>query len=334
MTGAPSSVTQSYPRDSLNRENWPIAAGMLQFPATRADGKSVQLLGAPEWARAFDEVADAGFDNVEITDTWLRAGDLNAQELSELAATAAHYGLSVPAVALIRRSVLDRDYGSVNLAYSHRSIDAAAALGATIVSVGLHEGLSDDQKRALWFWTADGARNDRLDPLVWDAATRYFRALGQHAAEVGVLLSLELYEDTLLGTADDAVRLVETIDLPEVGLNLDLGNLIRLHRPVEPWEEILQKALPYTNYWHVKNYQRDEDPATGTYFAVPTPLELGIINYRKALKDAVSVGFAGVITCEHYGGDGLSVSATNRDYLRKVLPKTTPTAATTEGTRP
>ena len=40
------------------------------------------------------------------------------------------------------------------------------------------------------------------------------------------------------------------------------------------------------------------------------------------VKHAISVGFQGVISVENYGGDGLSVCATNRDYLRRhVLPK-------------
>jgi hypothetical protein len=39
---------------------------------------------------------------------------------------------------------------------------------------------------------------------------------------------------------------------------------------------------------------------------------------------AIDAGFRGVFLTEHYGGDGLSVTATNREYLRRVLPKRTP----------
>jgi hypothetical protein len=47
-----------------------------------------------------------------------------------------------------------------------------------------------------------------------------------------------------------------------------------------------------------------------------------VIDYRSAVKLALANGFQGVICVEHYGGDGLSVSATNRDYLRsRVLPR-------------
>ena len=32
---------------------------------------------------------------------------------------------------------------------------------------------------------------------------------------------------------------------------------------------MLDKLLPHTNYWHVKNYLRDEDPATGQVMTLP-----------------------------------------------------------------
>jgi len=119
------------------------------------------------------------------------------------------------------------------------------------------------------------------------------------------------------------VQLVQDIGLDNVGLNPDLGNLIRLHRPIEDWREMVAKTLPYSNYWHMKNYIRDEDVARDSYITMPAPMESGLINYREAFKVALSVGFQGILCTEHYGGDGLSVTASNQDYLRRhVLPKT------------
>ena len=72
----------------------------------------------------------------------------------------------------------------------------------------------------------------------------------------------------------------------------------------------------------MKNYIRDEDRARASYVAMPAPMESGLINYREAFHIALSVGFQGILCTEHYGGDGLSVTATNQDYLRRqVLPK-------------
>ena len=311
---------QAYAPGELDRDNWPIAAGLLQFPAVNARNEDVRVLGPAEWEATFREVADAGFRHVELTDVWLRPGEFSGRELIELADCAREAGVELPAIALIRRSVIDPVHGDANLAYSHSSIDAAAALGIPLVSVGLHEALAEEQRRALWFWTRDGARNDPGDAALWNRAVARLRELGAHAADLGILLSLEMYEDTYLGSGASAVRLVEDIGLGNVGLNPDIGNLIRLHRPIEEWKALLQQVLPYANYWHVKNYLRDEDPVTGQVFTAPISMELGLIDYRTAIRDAIGFGFAGVITCEHYGGDGLSVSATNRDYIRTLLP--------------
>ena len=304
-------------------ENWPIAAAMLPFPGTNAEGTHINDADSSAWAAALTEVKDAGFANADLTDSWLRPGDLNRSRLAEFKQTAGEVGIGIPAISAIRRSIIEEDNWEENLAYSHRTIDAAAELGCEVVSVGLHQAITPEQQKQLWFWTVEGHKDPAGSKETWGHAVTRLRELGRHAAEVGVLLSLEMYEDTYLGTADSSVRLVHDIGLRNVGLNPDLGNLIRLHRPVEDWRELVAKTLPYANFWHMKNYFRDEDAARGMYVTMPAPMESGIINYREAFKLALSVGFQGILCTEHYGGDGLSVAASNQDYLRRhVLPKT------------
>ncbi len=303
-------------------DTWPIAAAMLPFPGTDAQGMHINDADPSAWAEAFTEVKDAGFANADLTDSWVRPGDLSRDRLAEFRQAAENAGLGIPAISAIRHSVIDEANWEANLAYSHRTIDAAAELGCEVVSVGLHQAIRPEQQKQLWFWTVDGHKDPVGDEETWTSAVVRLRELGRHAAEVGVLLSLEMYEDTYLGTADSSVRLVQDIGLPNVGLNPDLGNLIRLHRPVEDWRELVAKTLPYSNYWHMKNYFRDEDVARDMYVTMPAPMESGLINYREAFKLALSVGFQGILCTEHYGGDGLSVAASNQDYLRRhVLPK-------------
>jgi sugar phosphate isomerase/epimerase len=219
--------------------------------------------------------------------------------------------------------VIQPGRGEENLAYAHRAIDAAAELGMQVFSTGLHQPFSDAQRKALWFWTAPGPV-DPDDAETRALAVRRLRELGEHAASVGLPMALEMYEDTYLGTADSAVRFIHEVGYDNVGLNPDFGNILRLHRPVEPWEEIAAKMLPHTNYWHLKNYYRDEEPSTGSVRTHPAPLEFGTINYRKAIGIALESGFRGAFCVEHYGGDSISVGATNREYIRRVLPKQTP----------
>jgi sugar phosphate isomerase/epimerase len=300
--------------------DWPIAAAMLQFPAVTPQGELVQDQGADEWAVSLQEVAEAGFTHFDPTDSWLRIADLSEARLEEFLKTVKQVGLSIPAVTTARRSVIDPEHGEEYLAYGHRVLDTAAGIGATVVSFGFLQALTPAQKEALWFWTVPGPKNPD-DPVVWKLAVTRLQELGRHAEAVGVDIALEMYEDTYLGTADSAVAIVRDINNPRVGLNPDWGNLQRLLRPVERWEMMAEKTLPYAKYWHIKNYFRSEDAATGNIVSAPAPLEFGVINYRKAVRMAIEAGYQAPFYVEHYGGDGLSVSATNREYLRRILPR-------------
>ncbi|MFI5085682.1 MAG: hypothetical protein ACHP7K_07105, partial [Actinomycetales bacterium] len=77
-------------------ENWPIAAALLQFPGTLPDGSSVQDAPAEQWQNVFSQVAGAGFSNVDLTDSWVRPGDLPPSRLEELKAAAASAGVGLP----------------------------------------------------------------------------------------------------------------------------------------------------------------------------------------------------------------------------------------------
>ena len=314
------------PAAPLTASDWPIAASTLPFPAVSRAGLDATHGGPDAWMPPLRELVRCGFTHVDLTDNWARIADLDASELELFAGALREAGIVAASSSLIRRSVIDDTDGDANLAYSHRALDACAGLGITTLSVGLHQALSDAQRQQLWFWTVEG-HHDR--PERWDDAVARLRELADHAASVGVVLSLELYEDTFLGDAATALRLLEDIGSDWVGINPDVANLIRLHRPVDSWRELFEAVLPHTNFWHVKNYTRDETAPTdagtaGRFTAMPAHLDVGIINYRWAFEVAIESGFQGVICMENYGGDGLGVSAWNRDYLRNlVLPLTT-----------
>ncbi len=288
------------------------------LPFAPSDPTGMQNAGCETWLADLLRLGALGFDAVDITDSWLRPGDLSGGQLKELGSVLRAAGLEALAISAIRRSVLDPAEGDANLAYSHRTIEAASHLGCSIVSVGLHRPLLPRQLAALWFWTVDGPKDLQNRETYRRAATR-LRELGQHGQDVGVELSLELYEDTLLGTAESAVRLLEEIGHPNVGLNPDIGNLVRQHRVIEPIDTMLELTLPHANYWHVKNYLRLEDAMTGQVLTAPATMEHGVIDYRHAIKMAVGLGFRGPLCVEHYGGDMLGAMKANLEYTRSVL---------------
>ncbi|HSO17265.1 MAG TPA: TIM barrel protein, partial [Arthrobacter sp.] len=137
-------------------ENWPITAALLQFPGTDAQGNHVNDAEASAWADVLTEVKDAGFANADLTDSWVRPGDLSPARLAEFKQTADTVGIGIPVISAIRRSVIEERNWEANLAYSHRTIDAAAELGCEVVSFGLHQAITAEQQKQLWFWTIEG----------------------------------------------------------------------------------------------------------------------------------------------------------------------------------
>ncbi|KGJ05431.1 Sugar phosphate isomerase/epimerase [Paracoccus halophilus] len=299
-------------------KEWPIAAAMIPFPGQLPDGRLVQEAGPEAWADSLRQVAGAGFEAVDPTDSWLRVADLPAGARAEFVDICQSLGLAIPAISTSRRNLIDPDHGKAHLDYGHRVIDIAAELGVGHVSFGFFGPLTPEQQRVTWFWTEDGPRCPD-DPDTYRLAIDRVRDLASHAQSCGIRVVLEMYEDTYLGTARDSVRFIEDVDHPSVKLNVDIGNLIRLHRPVEPWAEMIRLCAPFAGYWHVKNYYRMEDGRNGQIMTHPAPLLGGVINWRAAIETALDLGFDSPFLVEHYGGDGLGVCAQNRDYIRTIL---------------
>jgi sugar phosphate isomerase/epimerase len=299
-------------------ENWPIAAAMLPFGSVDSHGGPIHDAEPEEWAKHLNLVERSGFTEVDPTDTWVRVGDLTPERLTEFQSVLKDAGLTIPAISTSRRSVMDPEHGEEYLAYSHRLLDVAATLGVPMVSFGFFQALKPAQQKALWFWLAEGWHDDE-SPEARSRAASLIRELAEHAQSNGQQITLEMYEDTYVGTADGAVRFLEEVGHEACGLNPDIGNFVRLHRPLEPVQDMLDKLLPYANYWHVKNYLRDEDPETGQVMTFPVPMEFGLINYRAAITQAVGLGFRGAFLCEHYGSDAITVIGKNRAYVRDIL---------------
>lgn len=295
----------------------PIAVCMHGFDTRTEDGTPLHDAGVEAWDGVFAEVRALGFDALEIADSHLRPADLDAGERRELAAAAAARGVTLVALHVARKSVVEPGRGPKNLAYAHRSIETCAEMGIGIFSTGLHQPLTPEQQQALWFWLEPGG-SDPEDPDVRATAVRRLRELGKHAASLGLTTALEMYEDTYLGSAASAVHLLEEIGVSSVGLNPDIGNLVRLHRPMPDWAAEYAATLPHATYWHLKNYSRDES-ADGRATTTPTSLELGIIDYRAVIKTALRAGYGGPFLMEQYGGDSLGVCASNRDYVARML---------------
>ena len=95
--------------ESPSSVTWPIAAAMLPFANSQEAEPEV-------WLSQLAQVANEGFSEVDLTDNWLRIGDLSVERLRELAHVLQTVSLAPIAVSAIRRSVIDPELGEANLA--------------------------------------------------------------------------------------------------------------------------------------------------------------------------------------------------------------------------
>ena len=293
-----------------------LTAGMVKAPSVLPSGMPLSSGNLADWTNALTPFRDAGFTAVEVHNGWLPFPDFDSLETAKLITAAKSASVTIPSVAIARKSVIEPGQEDSNLAFTLRGLEVAAELGAGVVCIGLHPELTEAQRDARYFWEAAG-RTDPTDSKTWSTAVSRTQEIGNRAKELGLLLSLEIYEDTLLGSAASAVKFLNDVGMSHVGLNPDIGNLLRLDRPVSDWRGMFEATLPFTNYWHVKNYVRKESPTGAT--TSPTNLENGIIDYAEALAMAEGFGFEGIIVCEQYSDDWLEVLVENRLYLEALL---------------
>src|SRR6476659_10386706 len=208
-------------------ENWPIAAALLPFGGTDSRGGPIHDAHPEEWAKHLRLVRKLGFTEFDPTDTWVRVGDLTPERLADFKSVLNDVGLTIPAISTSRRSVMDPENGEDYLAYSHRVLDVAAELGVPLVNFGFFQEFTAEQRRALWFWLAEAWHDDET-PEVRSRAAALIRELAEHAARNGLQITLEIYEDTYVGTCDQAVKFLEEVGQDASGLNSDIANLIRL----------------------------------------------------------------------------------------------------------
>ncbi len=106
------------------------------------------------------------------------------------------------------------------------AIDAAARLGSPLISVGFHRQLTGPQKRE-HFWVAPHPEDSDADENFALACTRLV-AICNRAAEHSMNVSLELHEATLLDRSERVLRLLDRTAASNLGVNLDIGNLVRV----------------------------------------------------------------------------------------------------------
>lgn len=298
----------------------PVLAGStLALPSRLGSVQDGAPTRASVWSADLARLRRSGFGAIDLVDTWVSPADLEARDLADLRQVLSSLDLYLAGISVIRKSIIDPRDGAANLEHTRSSIDAAVALGAPLVCIGFHRPLTVEQSGQWPFWSVDSPADGR-NAAVWRAAVTRLQDVCDYAEKRGIQVSLELYEQTLLGSGADAARLVTDVGRPNLGLNPDLANLYREPRQLpESWQETLEHCLPYLNYWHVKNFRRAPVWPSGPFVTFPTSMSEGDIDYAEAFRMVAGAGYNGPICIEHYGGDRVWEQRSALHYVTWLL---------------
>jgi sugar phosphate isomerase/epimerase len=141
------------------------------------------------------------------------------------------------------------------------------------------------------------------------------------AADLGVEISIEIHQNSIADNSESALRLLDLIDQPNVGVNPDLGNIYWTYDvPEESCEDAIVALAPRSNYWHCKNLFRVNIPELEFSAFLQAPLCDGEIDYRFAISAMLAAGYDGYLAIEgirlgdQFYNDGKSVA-----YVKSVV---------------
>lgn len=147
----------------------------------------------------------------------------------------------------------------------------------------------------------------------WDLTVESFQEFGSKVAPLGMKFGFETHMNYIHDLPAPAKKLVDLIDSPAIGINMDYGNTV--YFPVRPSVtetiDIYGDKLFYT---HLKN----SSPVPGGRIA--TALGDGEINHRVYIEKLMETGFTGPIGIEApRGGDRIWFAQNDLAYFKAVM---------------
>jgi sugar phosphate isomerase/epimerase len=228
-------------------------------------------------------------------------------------------GLPVGAFNALRKSLFIPELTERDEQRLYQCLDVATVLGAEVFDVSVNVPLPR-QRDAHSLATRTIFRGEVAPGEYYEEAARKLKPFAKACARAGMQLSIELHDDGLQDTADDCLKLLHLIDEPNVGLNPDLGNWIRVpYEHLDSWHDQIQQMATRTNYWEVKNYQSIYVAGERRYYSWTTLLDDGLIDFRECATLLWRAGFRGWVCNEGGTGDYVRSQLHFIEYFRWIL---------------
>ncbi len=185
----------------------------------------------------------------------------------DLQALLAEAGLSVEALA-----VFGFFRGEKGTELVRRRVDFAERLGATTIVLGCNDASEPASRRPDYY--------------------ALLRDLADYAAPKGIRFALEI-QAGMAQNAAAALRTVQAVDRPNVGINFDSANLLYYNDACDPDAE-LEAMAPHVLHVHLKDIVRGEAPADHRF----PPFGQGEVDFHAVFRILHDAGFHGPFSLE------------------------------------
>lgn len=267
------------------------------------------------------KVKSLGFEGIELGLDALGTAADSDEATADLLRDLEEEGL--PCVALRGGgNLVDPRFGPENEAQLPAALDMATKLKVGIVNLALAGPPTDPAAPGATYGETVSQGSSRQAKLEdYDRTARIIASLADRAAAVGVQISIELHQRSIVDNSWTLLRLIDMIDRPNVGVNADAANTYWAYEDAEEsFEDAITALAPRSNYWHCKNLTRLHIPELHRAIYTRVPIPYGDLDYRFAVSAMIDAGYDGMVGIEGLRvGDQLSGDAESLNRLKSLF---------------
>lgn len=267
-------------------------------------------------------VAQLGVDGLELgSESFGGAGQVDEASARAMARRLADNG--TPVVCIRGGGGFDNPHTmQQNRRRIEENIRLAAWTGAGLVNTTVCSGQRDPRAPGFLTGEPQPQGSSRFAAVAdFENNARELQVLADLAAGLGVTISIEVHQHSLVDNSWSARLLVELVNRPNLGINPDLGNVLWTYDvPEESSEASIVTLAPLAKYWHCKNLHRVYLPHDDRSVFIRVPLPDGDIDYRFAIAAMKKANYAGYLAIEGANlGDILGKDKRSIDWARSII---------------
>lgn len=224
-----------------------------------------------------------GYDGIEVrvaADGQIDSEKLTDEEARKIDAAARAKGMEFSCLTSYYQNFVKMEEREDVIRNLKRVIEIAALLHCPLVRV--YGGVEPFSQPGVWF-------ND-----VWSRTVDGIRRTAEYAAKFGVRICIETHIGSLTMSVRDTVRLIEDVNMANVGMLLDYA-WVEL-AGVETGAEAIRKAARHIFHVHIKDWTLESRIPLKKKSCL---MGEGTVRWQEALEELKKVGYTGYVSDEY-----------------------------------